>query len=238
MRLDKLLANMGYGSRKDIKIGVKKKLVKVNGEFPKSTAVHVDPEVDEVLVNGERVLYKPIVYLMMNKPAGVISATVDKYEETVVDLVEEEFTYYDLHPVGRLDKDTVGLLILTNDGKLSHDLLSPKKHVPKTYYAKVEGHVTDADVKAFAKGINVNDEYTALPAVLNIIASGDISEIEVTIYEGKYHQVKRMFSARGKEVIYLKRLSMGALRLDETLEEGMSRELTDTELELLQNRDK
>lgn len=175
---------------------------------------------------------------MMNKPAGVISATKDKHEETVVDLVEEAFTYYELHPVGRLDKDTVGLLILTNDGKLSHDLLSPKKHVPKTYYAKIEGHVTAADVKAFAKGINVNDEYTTLPAELNIISCGDISEIEVTIYEGKYHQVKRMFSARGKEVIYLKRLSMGALTLDESLQEGMSRELTETELELLQNRDK
>jgi 16S rRNA pseudouridine516 synthase len=228
---------MGYGSRKDIKIGIKRQLVKVNGAFPKSAAIHVDPEVDEVLVNGELVVYKPVVYLMMNKPAGVISATEDKYDETVVDLVEEEFTYYDLHPVGRLDKDTVGLLILTNDGKLSHNLLSPKKHVPKTYYAKIDGRVTEADVKAFAKGINVNDEYTTLPANLKILSSGETSEIEVTIYEGKYHQVKRMFIARGKEVVYLKRISMGALSLDENLEEGMSRELTEEELDLLQKRD-
>ena len=237
MRLDKLLGNMGYGSRKDIKIGVKKKLVKVNGEFPKSPAVHVDPEKDEILVNGELVVYKPVVYLMMNKPAGVISATEDRYEETVVDLVEEEFTYYDLHPVGRLDKDTVGLLLLTNDGKLSHDLLSPKKHVPKTYFAEIDGQVTEADVKAFARGLNINDEYTTQPAELVILSSGDTSEIEVTIYEGKYHQVKRMFKNRGKEVTYLKRLSMGTLQLDESLEEGMSRELTEEELESLKLRD-
>ncbi len=237
MRLDKLLGNMGYGSRKDIKIGIKKRLVKVNGEYPKTASIHVDPEVDEVLVNGERVVYKPVVYLMMNKPAGVISATTDKVDETVVDLLEEEFTYYDIHPVGRLDKDTVGLLILTNDGKLSHDLLSPKKHVPKTYYAEIDGQVTEADVKAFAKGLNINDEYVTLPADLVIMKSGETSEIQVTIYEGKYHQIKRMFLNRGKEVTYLKRISMGALQLDETLEEGMSRELTEEELVLLQQRD-
>jgi len=237
MRLDKLLSNMGYGSRKDIKIGIKKHLIKVNGEFPKTASLHVDPDKDEVLVNGERVVYKPVVYLMMNKPAGVISATEDRVDETVVDLVEEEFTYYDLHPIGRLDKDTVGLLILTNDGRLSHDLLTPKKHVPKTYYAKIDGQVTEADVKAFAKGLNINDEYMTLPAKLKILSSGTESEVEVTIYEGKYHQIKRMFVNRGKEVTYLKRLSMGGLLLDESLEEGMSRELTEGELVLLQQRD-
>lgn len=236
MRLDKLLGNMGYGTRKDIKIGVKKNMVKVNGEFAKSPAIHVDPEVDEILVNGELVVYKPVVYLMMNKPAGVISATQDHYDETVVELVDEEFTYYELHPVGRLDKDTVGLLILTNDGKLSHELLSPKKHVPKTYYAEIDGKVTEADVKAFAKGLNINDEYETQPSELVILESGEKSRVEVTIYEGKYHQVKRMFIARGKEVVYLKRLSMGALLLDESLEEGMSRELTPEELELLKQR--
>lgn len=237
MRLDKLLSNMGYGSRKDIKIGIKKKLVKVNGEFPKTASIHVDPEADEVLVNGERVVYKPVVYLMMNKPAGVISATEDRVDQTVVDLVEEEFTYYDIHPVGRLDKDTVGLIVLTNDGKLSHDLLTPKKHVPKTYYARIDDEVTEADVKAFAEGMNINDEYTTLPANLKILSSGETSEVEITIYEGKYHQIKRMFIARGKEVAYLKRISMGALQLDESLEEGMSRELTEEELVLLTTRD-
>ena len=237
MRLDKLLSNMGYGSRKDIKIGIKRCQVTVNGSCAKSASLHVDPEKDVVLVNGERVMYKPVVYLMMNKPAGVISATEDKKDETVVDLVDEEFTYYGLHPVGRLDKDTVGLLILTNDGRLSHELLSPKKHIPKTYYAKIDGEVTNADIEAFEEGINVNDEYMTLPAQLKVLKSGAISEIEVTIYEGKYHQVKRMFIARGKEVIYLKRLSMGRLQLDETLEEGMSRELTEEELTLLQMRE-
>ncbi|MBN2898164.1 MAG: rRNA pseudouridine synthase [Clostridia bacterium] len=237
MRLDKLLSDMGYGSRREVKIVLKRQQVKVNGVFPKSASIHVDPEVDEVLVNGERVVYKPLVYLMMNKPAGVISATEDKRDQTVIDLVDEAFSYYDLHPVGRLDKDTVGLLILTNDGKLSHELLSPKKHVPKTYYAKIDGIVTEEDVNAFDEGINVNDEYTTLPAQLKILKSGELSEIEVTIYEGKYHQVKRMFIARGKEVVYLKRLAMGQLQLDETLEEGMSRELTEEELDLLQNRE-
>ncbi len=209
MRLDKLLSNMGYGSRKDIKIGIKKKLVKVNGEFPKSTSIHVDPEVDEVLVNGERVVYKPVIHLMMNKPAGVISATEDRVDKTVVDLVDEEYSYYDIHPVGRLDKDTVGLMILTNDGKLSHELLTPKKHVPKTYYAEIDGKVTEADVKAFAEGMNINDEYTTLPAKLKILSCGDTSEVEITIYEGKFHQIKRMFIARGKEVTYLKAFLWG-----------------------------
>ncbi|WP_230502408.1 pseudouridine synthase [Sutcliffiella rhizosphaerae] len=234
MRMDKLLANSGYGTRKEVKKLLKTGVVKVDGEVVKDAKVHVDPEVEEVTVHDDIVEYREFIYLMMHKPPGLLSATEDNRQETVVDILQEEDKIFAPFPVGRLDKDTEGLLILTNDGQLAHQLLSPKKHVPKTYYATIDGEVTEEDVIAFKEGVTLDDGYETLPASLEILSSGESSEIEITIMEGKFHQVKRMFQAVGKSVTYLKRLSMGKLVLDETLELGEYRELTDEELEMLQ----
>jgi len=232
-RLDKILSNLGYGTRKEVKMMVKDGLVEVNGKVVKDSSIHVDPEKDEILVDGEKVFYREFIYLMLNKPKGVITATYDDVEKTVLDLIDDEYKVFSPSPVGRLDKDTEGLLILTNDGELNHFLLSPKRHVPKKYYAKVLGRVTEDDVKKFKKGVVLDDGYRTLPSDLEILVSGEVSEIELVIYEGKYHQVKRMFEAVGKKVIYLKRIEFGPLKLDEDLELGEYRELTDEEVELL-----
>ncbi|MET4561995.1 pseudouridine synthase [Lysinibacillus parviboronicapiens] len=237
MRLDKLLANMGYGSRKEVKQLLKQKAVSVDGTYVKDAAMHVDPEKQDVSVFGERVLYTEFVYYMMNKPPGVISATEDLRDETVIDLLEPLHQHFQPFPVGRLDKDTEGLLLLTNDGVLAHNLLSPKKHVPKVYYALIEGIVTESDGEAFARGVELDDGYITKPGELVILKSAQQSEIELTIQEGKFHQVKRMFEAVGKRVTYLKRLSMGSLKLDDSLELGAYRELTIEELASLQNAD-
>jgi 16S rRNA pseudouridine516 synthase len=233
MRLDKLLATVGYGSRKEVKKMLKTGAVKVNGEVIKDAKFHVDAESSSVAVHGEPVVYKEFIYLMLNKPQGVISATEDREHKTIIDLLEFDDAVREPFPVGRLDKDTEGLLLITNDGQLSHQLLSPKKHVPKTYYAKVDGIVTEADIVAFKEGVTLEDGYETKPAQLEILNSDNESEIKLTITEGKFHQVKRMFEAVGKKVVYLKRLSMGSLRLDETLMLGEYRELTDEELEQL-----
>lgn len=230
MRIDKFLANMGFGTRKEVKQLVKSKAVTLNDETVKDSGKQFDPTVDVVRVYGDEVAYKPFLYLMLNKPAGVISATEDYKDNTVIDLLDEDVKHYDLHPVGRLDKDTVGLLLLTNDGDLTHQLLSPKKKVPKKYYARIEGQVTDEDVTAFAQGVTLEDGYETKPGQLTILESGPTSLIELVITEGKFHQVKRMFEAVGKQVVYLKRLEMGSLILDETLREGEYRELTEEEL--------
>ncbi|MFJ7953141.1 pseudouridine synthase [Lysinibacillus sp. NPDC096418] len=236
MRLDKLLSNMGYGSRKEVKQLLKQKAVTVDGIHVKDAAMHVDPDKQDVSVYDERVIYTEFVYFMMNKPPGVISATEDAREATVIDLLEPLHQHFEPFPVGRLDKDTEGLLLLTNDGTLAHNLLSPKKHVPKVYYAEIEGVVTEADGEAFARGVELDDGYVTKPGKLVILKSADQSEIELTIQEGKFHQVKRMFEAVGKRVTYLKRLSMGNLKLDESLDLGEYRELTEEELVALQNR--
>ncbi|MEK4714181.1 MULTISPECIES: pseudouridine synthase [Sporosarcina] len=233
MRLDKLLSNMGFGTRKEVKILMKKGSVRVNEVAVKDAALHVDTVKDEVTVLGQKVVYKEFMYLMMNKPQGVLSATEDKRDQTVIDLLDEEYNIFEMFPVGRLDKDTEGFLLLTNDGKLAHNLLSPKKGVPKTYYAHIEGIVTEEDTKQFSEGVTLDDGYETKPGQLRILKSADISEIELTITEGKYHQVKRMFEAVGKQVVYLKRLSMGPLSLDETLALGSYRELTEEELQQL-----
>ncbi|QIC46976.1 rRNA pseudouridine synthase [Lysinibacillus sphaericus] len=235
MRLDKLLANMGYGSRKEVKRLLKQKAVTVDGASVKDAAMHVDPEQQNVSVYGERVIYTEFVYFMMNKPPGVISATEDLRDETVIDLLEPVDQHFQPFPVGRLDKDTEGLLVLTNDGILAHNLLSPKKHVPKVYYAHIEGVVTEEDVEKFANGVELDDGYMTKPGKLVILKSAPQSEIELTIQEGKFHQVKRMFEAVGKRVTYLKRISMGNLKLDDQLELGEYRELTVEELDCLQN---
>ena len=184
-----------------------------------------------------KVTYKEFIYLMLNKPDGYISATFDKRDPIVLDLIDKEDLVFEPFPVGRLDKDTEGLLVLTNDGQLAHRVLSPKKHVPKTYYAKIEGVVTEDDIKAFAKGVTLDDGYETMPAELVILKSDEISEIELTIHEGKFHQVKRMFESVDKKVIYLKRLSMGKLQLDKNLALGEYRELTDEEIKMIEERD-
>jgi len=237
MRLDKLLSNMGYGSRKEIKILLKSKAVEVNGDFAKDVSMHVDTDNDRIIVFGEQVIYTEFIYLMMNKPPGVISATEDKKDKTVIDLLDPLAQHFKPFPVGRLDKDTEGLLILTNDGHLTHQLLSPKKHVPKLYFAVIDGRVTEEDVKKFSEGVTLEDGYFTKPGELTILKSGEISEIELTIMEGKFHQVKRMFEAVGKKVTYLKRMSMGSLQLDETLELGDYRPLTTEELNALQQKE-
>lgn len=234
MRLDKYLADMGVGTRSEVKIYIKKGFIKVNNEVTKTPDCKVDDS-DLVSYHDKVISYVTHEYYMLNKPGGVLSATMDKKQETVIDLIEDA-KRKDLFPVGRLDKDTEGLLLITNDGDLTHQLLSPKKKVDKVYFARVEGRVTNEDVELFAKGLQVDEEFTAMPAKLNILSSDEISEIELTITEGKFHQVKRMFEAVGKQVIYLKRLSMGPLKLDESLALGEYRPLTKEELDSLMNR--
>ncbi|MFC7686769.1 pseudouridine synthase [Ureibacillus sp. GCM10028918] len=236
MRLDKLLANMGYGTRKEVKQLLKQKGVTVDGGVVKDASMHVNPDIQEVSVFGERVEYTEFIYLMMNKPPGVISATEDHIDKTVIDLLDPLAQHFKPFPVGRLDKDTEGLLLITNDGQLAHNLLSPKKHVPKTYYAKINGEVTESDIEAFKQGVELDDGYVTKPGELVILRSGPSSEIELTIQEGKFHQVKRMFESVEKTVTYLKRLSMGSLKLDEQLNLGDYRELTEEELNTLKNK--
>ena len=233
MRIDKFLANSGIGTRKEVKELLKKKRISVNDEVVTEAKTHIDEDNDFVAFDGKRIEFKEFLYIMLNKPQDVISATDDERHRTVLDLLEEPLTKVGLFPVGRLDKDTEGLLVLTNDGKMAHELLSPKKHVAKTYYARIEGKVTAEDVTAFRKGLDIGEKNLTKPAELVILKSDSESEIEVTITEGKYHQIKRMFEKTGKKVIYLKRLSMGSLKLDETLATGAYRPLTESELQAL-----
>lgn len=240
MRLDKYLADMQLGSRKEVKQFIKKGLVTVNGKVCKSDKTQVNEHEDTVLFDGEEVIYQSEFYYILHKPQGVISATVDNYDETVVDLLADEDYREDLFPVGRLDKDTEGLLILTNDGALSHRLLSPKKHVEKAYYAKVSGQMTPEDVVAFKQGLTLDQKEVCLPAELTILAydeDSDESEIELVLHEGKFHQVKRMVQAVGKEVTYLKRIRMGNLMLPEDLALGEYRPLTEVELAQLSGKE-
>ena len=232
MRLDKFLAEMGAGSRAEVKKQIRWGKVTVDGKTIRKPEYKLDETGAEVSYKGVPVSYQKQEYYMLNKPAGVVSATRDSKEKTVLDLIESK-KRKDLFPVGRLDKDTEGLLLITNDGELAHRLLSPKKHVDKVYFAKVAGAVTEEDVVRFSEGIGLDHDEVAKPAGLEILTSGEISEIRLTIQEGKYHQVKRMFQAVGKEVLYLKRLSMGSLVLDETLEPGQYRPLKEEELDTL-----
>ena len=235
-RLDKIISNLGYGSRKEIKGIARKGLIEVDGKIVKDSGTLVDPEKSIIKINGEEIFYREFIYLIMNKPDGVISATYDSREETVIDLLEVEHQVFDPFPIGRLDKDTVGLLLLTNDGELNHRLISPKHHVDKVYYAKINKLVTEEDIKIFKSGVVLDDGYKCMEAKLEIIsASEEESEVRVTIQEGKFHQVKRMFEAVDKKVVYLKRIEFGGLLLDPNLEEGEYRELTKEELELLKS---
>ncbi len=240
LRLDKILSHLGLATRSEAKKMARSGLILVNGAVVKDSSCKVDPLRDHIELDGHQVVYREHIYLMMNKPAGVISATEDDYQRTVLDLLSEQYRALRPFPVGRLDKDTEGLLLLTNDGQLSHQLLSPKKHVPKLYAANVRGRVDEADVEAFRRGVELDDGYVTMPAELHVLSvrhdeqSGhDESYIELQIVEGKFHQVKRMFQAVGKQVTYLKRLKMGDVILDPELKPGDYRELTETELNQL-----
>ncbi len=232
-RIDKILANRGFGTRKEVKALIKDGAVEIAGKVVRDPGFLVDTEQQKIAVNGEVLAYREHIYILMNKPQGVVSATEDRKERTVVSLLPENYRIYEPFPVGRLDKDTEGMLILTNDGQFSHQLLAPKKHVPKTYLARIEGRVTEKDIEAFKAGVVLDDGYKTLPAKLIILEQGRLSLIEITICEGKFHQVKRMFQAVGKEVIYLKRIAMGGLALDDRLSPGEFREMSEEELEIL-----
>ncbi|MFS0984035.1 pseudouridine synthase [Enterococcus durans] len=241
MRLDKFLAEVGIGSRKEVKVLIKKGQIKVNEEVIKSDKFQVKEFDDQITYLDEPLVYQKDFYYVLNKPAGAISATQDNYEQTVMDLLSDEDYREDLFPVGRLDKDTEGLLILTNDGKLAHRLLSPKKHVEKEYFAKVKGVMTEEDIDSFARGLVIDKGEQTLPAQLfidSIDHEEETSAIRLILHEGKFHQVKRMVQAVGKEVTYLKRLRMGGFLLPESLDNGEYRELTETELLQLQEQNK
>ncbi|MFC4600009.1 pseudouridine synthase [Cohnella hongkongensis] len=268
IRLDKMLGNLGYGTRSEIKQWIKQGAVTVNGAVVKNHGLQVRPHEDEVALGGETIRYRDTVYALLHKPAGVVSATADDRDRTVIDLLDEDLAVLSPFPVGRLDKDTEGLLLLMNDGKLSHELLSPRKHVPKVYRALVAGAVGPSDAEAFERGVKLDDGYVTMPAQLKVLASAEpgpdrrmqaaepadaaemsavlgfapsgpecppLSWIELTIREGKFHQVKRMFEAVGKKVLYLRRVAMGPLRLDPGLAPGEWRELTEDEVNSLRN---
>lgn len=278
MRLDKFLADMGVASRSDLKKAIRKSLVTVNGAVEKDPGAQVSAE-DHICFDGAEIRYAEQQYYMLHKPAGVLSASEDRRQTTVVDLINlnDELVRKDLFPVGRLDKDTEGLLIITNDGPLAHQLLVPKHHIDKTYYAIVTGTITEDDQRAFTRGIRYDEKLTALPATLRVLSTGKtvadlrrelgftatserllrtrlagpafigaeepaditedslVSEVEITIQEGKFHQIKKMVKALpgGKEILYLRRISMGALRLDPKLAPGEFRKLSEDEIKIL-----
>ena len=234
-RLDKVLDNMGYGSRKEVKKLIKDGFIRVNNKTIVKNDFKLDPYIDEILINGERLYYREYIYLMMNKPQGLVSSTDDPQTETVIDLLEDQYQIFNPFPAGRLDKDTEGLLLITNDGKLAHEILSPKKGVFKTYYVEVDGYIEEGHKEDFREGLVLDDGYKTLPAELEIIEAGIISKARLKIQEGKYHQVKRMFESLSMKVIYLKRIAMGLLELDSDLELGQYRELREDELILLKN---
>ncbi|MDQ0221804.1 pseudouridine synthase [Streptococcus moroccensis] len=229
MRLDKFIVAVGAGSRSQAKSMVKAKRLTVNGQVAKKSDMKIDPEKDSVCLDGQELVYTAFDYIMLNKPAGVISATEDARERTVLDLLPDR--YQRVAPVGRLDKDTVGLLLLTNDGQLNHNLLSPKKHVDKCYEVTLEQPCPPEAIAAMKTGVTLDDGYQCLPAELTILSD---YLVHLTIQEGKFHQVKRMFLALGNKVTHLKRLRMGSLTLDPSLEEGDFRLLTEEEVTRLQ----
>lgn len=225
-RLDKILVSQGVGSRHDVQKLIRKKAVAIDGETVTKPDFKLDPEQHEIRVNGQAIAFRKNIYIMMNKPQGVVCATQDNLSKTVLDLVPESLRRRDLAPAGRLDKDTVGLLILTDDGDFAHRIISPKKHVYKRYYAELDGAVTGETVREFESGVTLSDGTACLPARLEI--AGENSAY-VEICEGKFHQVKRMFSACGLTVKYLRRVSIGGLELDSALAEGECREMTEDE---------
>lgn len=233
MRIDRFLANSGMGSRKESSLLIKAGRVLANGKVVSSSALHINPDVDTIEVDGQRVIYKKHIYLMLNKPVGYVSANTDSLNKTVFDLVEDRYAHFDLCCVGRLDKDTEGLIFLTNDGEFAHRLMSPRYSVEKTYFVKTALPIEKEIIKAFEKGVTIEGGYTTRPARLTIISENTAS---LTITEGKYHQVKLMFKAVGNSVKYLKRTEVGGVKLDEKLEKGKMRELNKEETVLLKEK--
>lgn len=253
MRLDKFLANSGIGTRKEVKIILKKGKITVNEKIVKDAKIQIDEIKDNVKIKGEKITYKPFVYIMMNKPSGVISATEDGKHKTVIDLLCEKYKNYKVFPVGRLDIDTEGLLLLTNDGVLAHNLLSPKKHVDKKYYVELKEPLTIEKKKILENGIKLEENFVTKKAKIEIIDkdkvkdknknididintnTNEVNSVFITISEGKFHQVKRMFKFVENEVLYLKRVKMGKLLLSEDLKLGEYRELSEEEMNLILN---
>ena len=233
-RLDKIIASQGKYSRSEVKKLVKAGLVMLNGEKVKSADVKADAEKDTVTVDGEIISYKKHIYIMLNKPEGVVSATDDPIHKTVIDLVPPALFRQGLFPAGRLDGDTTGFVLITDDGDFAHRILSPKNHIMKTYHATLDHSLTDEDIIKFTEGIELRDGTLCLEAQVKMISEYP-PVAEVKIHEGKYHQVKRMFAALGNKVIALRRVKMGGLDLDESLREGECREITAQELEAIQN---
>lgn len=246
MRLDKFLSSSGIGTRTEVKKYIKNGRIKISGKVVNDAAFKIDTDTDEISFDDKEIVYEEYRYFMLNKPAGCVSATKDRLSETVLSLLDGEITD-DLFPVGRLDKDTEGFLLITNDGKLAHELLSPRKHVDKAYYTYVSGKLSAESIDMFEKGLDIGDDTKTLPATISIITE-DIPDIDeslilesgawykVVIHEGRYHQIKRMFEVLGEKVIYLKRMAMGNVWLDASLNKGEYRRLSDAEIKELQNR--
>jgi len=237
MRLDKFLSNMGLGTRTEVKKAITRGLVTVNGKVTKKVGLTIKEKSDQIVYNGQKVNYQAHVYIMLNKPSGLISATEDKMHKTVIDLIKDTYGNRKIFPVGRLDIDTEGLILLTDDGEWSHSLMSPKKHVSKVYFARVEGKVTQEHVGLFSAGMTFKDGTVIKPSHLKVLKSDQISEIELTITEGKYHQVKRMFEHFDMKVIYLRRDKIGGLSIDPELGLGDYKELSEKELEMIKLED-
>ena len=237
MRLDKFLSQTGKFTRAEAKKVIKSKRVRLNGEVVKDGKIKINEDSDKIFLDGELLaLNNKEVYYMLNKPAGVVSATRDDKDKTVIDLIDSPGRKEDLFPVGRLDKETTGLLIITNDGKFAHNIISPKKHIPKTYEAVVTGKISEKEVKIFSQGMELANGDKLQPAHLDVISyskKDDTSKVRVIIHEGKYHQVRRMFGAVSQRVLELDRVKIGLLELDDTLERGEYRELTEKELNLI-----
>lgn len=237
MRLDKFLSQTGKFTRAEAKKVIKSKRVRLNGEVVKDGKIKINEDSDKIFLDGELlVLNNKEVYYMLNKPVGVVSATKDDKDKTVIDLIDSPGRKEDLFPVGRLDKETTGLLIITNDGKFAHNIISPKKHIPKTYEAVVTGKISEKEVKIFSQGMELANGDKLQPAHLDVISyskKDDTSKVRVIIHEGKYHQVRRMFGAVSQRVLELDRVKIGLLELDDTLERGEYRELTEKELNLI-----
>lgn len=233
MRLDRFLAECGVGTRTEVKKLIRSGAVAICGKPVTKPDVHLNVDSDIVTLSGKEVIYRRFIYLMLNKPQGYISATRDGKTPTVMELIPEEYLHFEPFPVGRLDIDTEGFLLLTNDGDLAHRLLAPKKHIPKTYVAQIEKPVTDTDILKFTGGLTLDDGYKTMPASLKRLSSKEPYFAEIVINEGKFHQVKRMFEAIDNKVLHLKRTKMNSLPLDESLPLGAVRELTEEEMQLL-----
>ncbi len=229
-RLDKIIASQGKYSRSEVKKLIKQGRLTLNGAVPKSSDVKIDPSAAEIRIDNESFSYKKHVYIMLNKPKGIISASNDKSRETVVDLVPSTLFREGLFPAGRLDGDTTGFVLITDDGDFAHRILSPKNHIMKTYHATLRDELTEEDIIRFREGLTLGDGTECLEAHVRVLEKGERNVAEIKICEGKYHQVKRMFASIDNKVLELRRVKMGGLELDSSLNEGECREITDEEL--------